>query len=147
TPSISISLGPNAVLTFILELLNSIDPARVNTISAFQFDARRAISFVIPRANPVNNTTSTTPMATPTTLMNVRNGRTRKLAKTSSSIFRISVGVEYLRAPLRIINKQTGENETDSDQFPIIECLGFLHIGIQVISLIKIGKDPVIGFE
>ena len=74
------------MLTFILELVSSIEPGRVKTISAFQLDARRAISFVIPRARPVKSTTSTTPSATPITLISVLKGRTFKFARTNSSI-------------------------------------------------------------
>jgi hypothetical protein len=77
------------VLTEAFELVNSIAPARVKRISAFKLKARCAISFVIPRASPVNKTTRTTPSATPTTLIAVRNGRVFKLAKTNSSIWKL----------------------------------------------------------
>jgi hypothetical protein len=74
------------VLTFAFELVISIAPGRVKTISAFQFAARLAMSSDIPRANPVKSVTSTTPNATPTMLINVRKGLVFRLAKTSSNI-------------------------------------------------------------
>jgi len=64
------------------------EPGREKTISAFQLEARFAMSSVIPRARPVKSITRTTPRATPTTLIRVLKGRTRRFASISSTIFR-----------------------------------------------------------
>src|SRR5258706_7147182 len=74
------------MFTEAFELRVSKPPGRVKTISAFQLAARLAMSLVIPRARPVKRITRTTPRATPITLMSVRNGRTLRFARTSSSI-------------------------------------------------------------